>query len=712
MSLVPVPQPALFANLFSDASNDPHNGDYRALLAPFDIDINNAGNNVTPDVVRQQIAAAGNQRVPLALVLLVEGRLKPYFLPFRLEQAVGATPNPAIDGKIFAYDGELIHNQGILVEIINSSFSQITNQVQVGTVAHIKAQLLADTDPHFMMGPFDANDGNTEAVRTRYINVIPYKYVGLFLSQPDGITPRYYFDTILPQIENDGLENVCLPLTRTCQVAITRRANDTTSLLQVTAPLAPPRNTVLLNYSHALLLSKFPQELNPAATAQATLQPIAARLTDIHQQRETHYQEAKQEKAAKAATSVESWIGKENLQQLLNLSCVPSEAALPSVWKDMAMAAQKDRLGVLQGTVRGELRDMGEDRLAESFYADPNLLTNLHLMNWAMVSPDSLETGCLGNAFMFGDLDVEYQQMIMKLLHLIQSGGASPSLADAQKIMKMKVKLPGADDSLRYVRRLEGVCRAVLPVGHPATTFVSKHHQVMKAYDPDWSNHATSNPDLRSLKGVLHLAWLSVRLTQYFRKQARSVTAVTLTDPDEIIDKIERQEKWEPILSPTFIEKYNVRAFLQLGKPIYKQDAADDATAATDMSTLSGSTGSGGSSLSTQGSAQGGGSHQGSLIGGPPRNVRVDNTHFNSSLFSTYKSSSKKSAELRKKIEKGDLRPLPKSKVDSSAPMCLAWHTKGQCNTGCPLSADHVQYTAGEYTEMVSWCQECYNKEE
>jgi len=115
MSLVPVPQPALFANLFSDASNDPHNGDYRALLAPFDIDINNPGNNATPDAVRQQIAAAGNQRIPLAMVLLVEGRLKPFFLPFRLEQAVGATPNPAIDGKIFAYDGELIHNQGILV---------------------------------------------------------------------------------------------------------------------------------------------------------------------------------------------------------------------------------------------------------------------------------------------------------------------------------------------------------------------------------------------------------------------------------------------------------------------------------------------------------------------------------------------------------------------------------------------------------------------
>jgi hypothetical protein len=53
-------------------------------------------------------------------------------------------------------------------------------------------------------------------------------------------------------------------------------------------------------------------------------------------------------------------------------------------------------------------------------------------------------------------------------------------------------------------------------------------------------------------------------------------------------------------------------------------------------------------------------------------NTRLDNTHFNSSFFGTYKSTSVKSAALRKKVADGTIGPLPMSKVDSTMPMCLA----------------------------------------
>ncbi len=42
--------------------------------------------------------------------------------------------------------------------------------------------------------------------------------------------------------------------------------------------------------------------------------------------------------------------------------------------------------------------------------------------------PLPLETGCLGNAFLFTDSNVEERQRINKQLQLIQSGGATPSL--------------------------------------------------------------------------------------------------------------------------------------------------------------------------------------------------------------------------------------------------------------------------------------------
>jgi hypothetical protein len=114
---------------------------------------------------------------------------------------------------------------------------------------------------------------------------------------------------------------------------------------------------------------------------------------------------------------------------------------------------------------------------------------------------------------------------------------------------------------------------------------------------------------------------------------------------------------------------------------------------------------SGGSSLGT------------GACGGPPTggsdetkatNTRLDNTHFNSSLFGTYKPTSVKSAALHKKDADADgtISPLPMSKIDSTMPMCLAWHTKGLCNSNCPCACNHIVYSTMKYTPMVKLCKE------
>ena len=152
---VPAPAgPALFARLFGDPSLDPQQGRYEHLLADFAIDLNNAGNNTSPQDVRSQLAAAGNLRHPLALGLLIDGKVNLYFLPFKWERAAGAAPNPALDNKLFAFEGELVNNQGYLVELLVELFHQIANQVHVAVVDHIKTELAGDPTPNFMMGPF------------------------------------------------------------------------------------------------------------------------------------------------------------------------------------------------------------------------------------------------------------------------------------------------------------------------------------------------------------------------------------------------------------------------------------------------------------------------------------------------------------------------------------------------------------------------------
>ena len=84
--------------------------------------------------------------------------------------------------------------------------------------------------------------------------------------------------------------------------------------------------------------------------------------------------------------------------------------------------------------------------------------------------------------------------------------------------------------------------------------------------------------------------------------------------------------------------------------------------------------------------------------------TRVENPDFNGNLFGTYKTSASKAKVIRDKVKSGALPPLPVSKGNVAAPMCLAWHSKGVCNKNCPSVADHIKYTANEYQPMVTWC--------
>ena len=124
------------------------------------------------------------------------------------------------------------------------------------------------------------------------------------------------------------------------------------------------------------------------------------------------------------------------------------------------------------------------------------LLTEVTALRWAMLNPDALDTGSLGNAFLFTDSDVETEQGINRQIGFVQSGGAAPSLADAQILLKMKVNMPGPDDSIGAVRRMQAVYRAILPVGHQLTTFLANHHDIMKAFNPNWQNYSTYVPRL------------------------------------------------------------------------------------------------------------------------------------------------------------------------------------------------------------------------
>ena len=90
------------------------------------------------------------------------------------------------NGKLFAYQGELVQGVGLLVEIPDDWFN-LTATIVVPLVTSAQALLAADTNVSVNFGPYAVGDANTKEIRTQKVCVLPTKYARYFLSEEGGI---------------------------------------------------------------------------------------------------------------------------------------------------------------------------------------------------------------------------------------------------------------------------------------------------------------------------------------------------------------------------------------------------------------------------------------------------------------------------------------------------------------------------------------------
>ena len=461
--------------------------------------------------------------------------------------------------------------------------------------------------------------------------------------------------------------------------------------------------------------------LRPDAAAQQTSQ-IATALGQLAHQQRVQYEEAKSEKEKAKNKTVEDWLGKARFNTLKNYLGVADEASLDiccPVYKEIANASKSDRLTTLQAAVNEELREMGHTHLTVTL--SPGVFENFASMEWHRLDSDSVSTGFFGNFFLFGKTNEELQRELNTQLRLIQSGHNSVSHADAKDLLKLSVNLPTENKSIDVVKRVVVLTRVLLPVTHPFRIYLSRHLTAFDNFRDEWEAHELPDPRLQPAKGVLHLQHLSLRASAFWRDQATSQLPVRLPDPLDLITRISHSEPWVPTISSTLRINLKLDSLCRLSAP----------SAADDVSMMSGLTGattgtSGQVALADilrqlAGSQSGGGGggknggHGGGGAGGtpPPKNSNsVTNQAFNETLFGEVKvrkidNKPIRSRDIRTKITRGDIPDLPPSKIDKH-PMCLAWHTKGMCNPGCPRAVDHVPYSTSEYSPLVNWCSEHY----
>ncbi len=162
-------------------------------------------------------------------------------------------------------------------------------------------------------GPFNDGNAKTATVRTRCVVPLPHKYASLFLANAGGIAPRYYFETILPVIEANGIAATCKPFMRFCLAAITTPGQGQVSAVQITAMLPSSRHAPLLEQAEAILASHL-TGLRRIAAPEVNLQPLINTIIIIagQQQHQQDQAVAHLNREIKDNTLVATWLRVEN----------------------------------------------------------------------------------------------------------------------------------------------------------------------------------------------------------------------------------------------------------------------------------------------------------------------------------------------------------------------------------------------------------------
>jgi hypothetical protein len=661
-AVVPV---ALYRNFFSDAANDPFNGDYAACLAPYAVPTATA---LTAEEVFALAINCRSQNVPTAFIIQHEDTMDLHIYTqldhFYPRMGLPTTP---WDDLSFISKGELHHNQQVLVQWEDDYFTP-TQQLRLPSVALLDAEHA--NNPNLVnLGPYTAHDADTESMRVRHTCYVPPAYVPLFLSGP--ITPHHAWTTVRAQIETDGRMNDCMPLINFIRAAFTRvTAQNHYTGVSITAPTAPLADATLLNRRRAILESDFPSlNQNLAALQQ---HQIAGQLGQLVTESRITRQANAARDALKKNKPVDQCLGPVGTIRLLRYCNLPNAAALPPFWAQISRSPKQQHLSILQWEVNRIKQILNEPDLP--FVVSASILESVKSLQWEMVSNDAVDTGL--NVFLLADelmTDSLSHQAMYELMH---SDGAAPTLADATTLIKAKAGAPRMIyQSRQQAKRMEILLMAIMGELHP-----------LPASYNEYNTRLTSSESSLHLLQAEHLLLptmlckkLAVSTSNWFKYQASSPAPHAVPNLCAVFEKIDNEEPWKPVMAPTFMSKLGLSTLHPL-PPNHPTPTLPHIL-----------------------TVPGGPSPPNGPPNPAPTITRNNNTHFNTTLFQAYKTSSTACRTLRYKIRDNAIPDLPVSKIDQ-LPMCLAWHCKGMCNENCGRSPDHVRYTAGEYAPLVQWC--------
>jgi len=668
---------ASYMDYFSSAANDPFQGQYAAAMAPYDVPLQNNPMTMSPEQIRTLVIGARAQRVPTAFLLMHGERLHIYLQADKFHARMGLVATPW-DDLIYAQKGELHRNQSVIVEWKADYFRQLNQQLLVPTAVTIDATLAAQPELE-LLGPYAQAEGGTELIKVRRTCFVPPCYVPMFLGEP--LTPRAAWERVRGQIVLDGNEVSCLALVKYLQAALTRPADGAAPLLAlVDPPTAPLADGLLLDHRQRVLEEDFPQLSQQRAGAQQD--QVAATLGElVRDNRQAREQERADKEKAKSKDPVDL-LGEAGLQKLLRWSQVETSADLQAIWRDLANAKKSQQLAILQWAVDKAKEEVGEAEL--QFMVSPAHLEMIKNLRFTMLTPNHVATGV--QPFQFPEEALDGATAAQSMYEALYAGVSAPPMADLALVMQARPGAPRAIYQARHQVRRVSILLVIL---------LGEDHQLTRAYDQFYHRFLSAEAELHRYQQSLPtpqeqllfptriLKRNAIDLSYWFEMQSHTPAARSPPRLQQLFDDIKQElTTWEPQMSLGFLKELKLDGLSQIP---YVPNATPTPTPRP---------------------APDGGSPK-----PPGDDATASNPHFWEATFGPYrKLTSVKTRAIRRKIVEKLLPVLPLSKVDGQ-PMCLAWHSKGQCNVRCPRAADHVAYTHSELGPLAAWCSVNYPSE-
>lgn len=591
--------------------------------------------------------------------------------------------------------GDVRAAQMPVVEVDNSHFSLIGAGVRVPTIAVMPEQLAA-APPGVYLGPYGADDPDTEVVRPRMTQVIPTKYAAALIHR-DGIAPAIAYQELAGMLAADGTLEECSDVLSWLRVACTARGGGGD---QAALPAVAQSFALLLlpaaisDYVAAKVYADLPgQRRGGGDTTVGTFDQM---LTAV-QRLAADAGEGGTRGAREPKGVLEAY--RETYPVLLRYCQVTTVDELAPIWSRLARCAKGEQQSVIQQEMTSVCVARG---LTPDLYC-PAVTTGLKQvvssLNFAGNGPDDLSAGCQPFLVAYTNQSDHYRALDdATVANQLDQGTANASLADIRDIRaKEKVKLPGDLNQVSLTLRRYAVLVHTLFQGPgESNPFVKCMWLLANAFHERLPQFLGQHQALSGTPwGEVYPAHVlrHVQINAYEYLQALQVGSIGGTGeagdtPElpsfrDLLRDLQRgsfhmSPSWLPLPMTVTVEPTPPASG---GTGSINTRTTRASTAASAASSLT-STTSGGRGSGSGGTAAA--STQGTYVANPARDTEFD------------------TLQLRPQM-RDLLRAHPPPANDAGNEFCVSWWGRGGCYTNCGRAATHRPFASpGERTRLLS----------